>query len=270
MMARTTFWWARCGAGASGDTWNHKMATIVQHKYVIVEATSPLVIALPGNATAGNTIILVIGWYDANGVLALPTPTDANGTIQTIFNPGLNASDNAVAIFYVPNCSGGVTHSITVQGLNAAPDGSFYGSAALYEVSGLTSSPLDKVSAGGSTVGAGGWTTQATGTTGTLSQANEWALVACTFDDNPGVTNEGMNVPSGYTVDPNIAGFNSNQFQNTSSNVGLQVGWEEITATTALNPSFFLSASQSGLSSTYAVIATFKEPAAASLWAIHA
>ena len=234
------------------------MATIVQYAYAQVQATTPLVKALPGNTTAGNTIILVINGYDqggTDGVSVFPLPTNANGTFQTAANL-VQQGHQAPAIFYIPNCSGGVTYSSTVQALTAAPDGNAYINAALYEVSGLTSSPFDKASAGAYTFG--GNTSQATGTTGTLSQANEWALVICAFDDNPGVANEGIMVPSGYTVDPNIP----SSFQDTNDYVGLQVGWKEISATTALNPSFTWT-SQPSISVTYAVIATFKESSAA-------
>lgn len=228
------------------------MATVVQSAYSIVDATSPNVLVLPGSATAGNMIVLVNSYVDFGGAFSLGTPTDANGTYQTVTNPGTSVT--GIAVFYVPNCSSG-THSTTIQGLTGAPDGNFFCTSAIYEVSGLTSTPVDAVSAGiNSTSGFG--TSQATGSTGTLAQANEWALVYAGFDDNPGQNPEGVAVPSGYTVDPNIPA----SFQNIIANLGLQVGWKEISSTAALNPSFTWP-SQPGMSSMVTGIATFKETA---------
>jgi hypothetical protein len=221
---------------------------IVQSNYVIVANTSPAIVALPGSATPGNVILLAIAWY---GEATLPVPADANGTYSSIVNPGSNNTNNATSLFYVANCAAG-THSSTINSVAGNPDGNFFATAAIYEVSGLLSAPLDK-SNDATTTGSGGWTSQPTGSTGTLAQANEWVFVACGFDDNPGVTNEGVMVPSGFTVDPNIP----SSFQDTIPNVCLQIGWMTVSSTAALNPSFTW-ASQPTISSTYAVIATFE------------
>lgn len=233
------------------------MATVVQHAYTTTVATSPGTVALPLSATAGNTIVLVVGWQDASA-LNLPTPTDANGTYSTAFNGAQSTHFSSIAVFYVPNCSTG-THSSTIQGNFTAPDTNFFCTVAIYEISGLLSAPLDAVSAGGATDNGGaGQTSQVTGASGVLSQANEFALVAMSFDDNPGVSNEGVLVPSGYTVDPNIP----SNFQDTSNFIGLQIGWKELASTASTNPSFTW-ASQPNMTATFAVIATFKESAAA-------
>ena len=229
------------------------MATIVQSNYVVTDAFAPVSIALNSAATPGNTIVLAIGWQDASAA-GLPVPSNANGTWQAVFSPTLSGHLSAVSVFYVPNCAAG-THSSSIQGPLTPPDTNFFATVAIYEIAGLLASPLDAVSPGGATDNGGaGQTSQATGSTGTLAQPNEFAFVAMSFDDSPGVTNEGIVVPSGYTVDPNIPA----SFQNTASNIGLQIGWKELTSTAAINPSFTW-ASQSGLSSTFAVAATFKE-----------
>ena len=63
-------------------------------------------------------------------------------------------------------------------------------------------------------------------------------------------------VPAGYTVDPNIP----SAFQDTSDHIGLQIGWLDVSATTALNPSFSIT-SRSTLTSLYAGIVTFLKSA---------
>ena len=232
------------------------MTTPVQSAYALTDATSPDVLAFSGAATAGNTVITVISWFGGTGS-TMPVPVDVNGTYSTAINTGLNSISCGISIFYVPNCAAG-THSTSIRTNVTPPDFNFYCSAAMYEVPGLlTASPFDKTNNATTVNGGAGQTSQATGTTGTLSQASEFVIVIMGFDDNPGVANEGILVPSGYTVDPNIP----SSFQNTSSNIGLQVGWLDVSATTALNPSFTWT-SQAGLTSAYAGIATFAKSTA--------
>jgi hypothetical protein len=212
-------------------------------------------IALSGSATPGNAIILVVGWTDFTGSGVMPTPTDANGTYQIAFSPNNNAEEDGLSIFYVPNCGSG-THATTMSGYSGFA--TFWSTAAIYEVSGLLSSPLDKVSPGGSTVGGGAsQTSQSTGSTGTLSQANEWALTACEFDSSTGQANQMLTVPTGWTTDPNIP----STFQDTITNLGLQVGWMTTAATTALSGTFNWP-SDPTFTSSFAVIATFENGAA--------
>ncbi len=101
--------------------------------------------------------------------------------------------------------------------------------------------------------------TQATGSTGVLSQASEWILTLCGIDDNPGLAAEGVLCDAAYTTDPNIP----SEFQDVSNHIGLQVGWLDVSATTALNPSFTypLNASRN-MTSTIGGIITFAKSAA--------
>lgn len=231
------------------------MAIVVQSNYVITVATSPGTVALLAPAKAGNTIILATGWFDAGAGNVLPLPGDANGTYQNLLNVPLNSIGCGLALNYVPGCAAG-THSTTITGLTGPPDNNLFATAALYEVAGLTLSPFDVISPSAQTVNGGaGQTSQSTGSTGPLSQANEWAFGMCTFDDNPGVANEGVLVPAGFTPDPNIPA----SFQDTLNNIGLQIGWMEVTSPAALNPSFGWS-SQPTMTSTIAALAMFKEP----------
>jgi hypothetical protein len=209
---------------------------------------------LPGSVTPGNTVLLIFNWADfSTAGETFVAPTDANGTYSAAFNPvNLGGSYQATAIFYVPNAGSG-THSTTMSSPSGTA-GEFWTTAAIYELSGLPSSPLDKVSPGGSTVsGGGGQTSQGTGSTGTLSQANEWAVTACGFDSLAGVANQMLTVPAGWTTDPNIPAA----FQDTITNLGLQVGWMTTAATTALSGTFNWP-SDSQFYSSYAMIATFK------------
>ncbi len=193
------------------------MTTPIQWNYTITAPGSPANVVLPLAATAGNTIVLVVGYGDFETAQALPTPTFVTdpGTYTVIFAPVSNTINCGIAAYYLPNC-GAHTYSTNVQGFSAPSDNNFFGSVALYEVSGLTTSPLDKSNNaftinGGSTQSGG----QPTGTTGTLTQASEWVLAFCTFDDNPGQNPEGVSVPTGFTVDPNQPA----NFQNLSNNI---------------------------------------------------
>lgn len=224
---------------------------IVQSNYHKQNASATDIVALPAAATAGNAVILCVGYQDTSHPVHLAAPIDAGGGTYNIgFQPDDNGHESKIAVWYIPNCTADI-HNTTLNG-----DANLWSVMAIYEVSGLIASPLDKVSAGGITdfAPANSYFSQATGTTGTLSQATEWALVVCSADDNFGMVNEGIMVPAGYTVDPNIP----IGYQNTNNNVVLQVGWKEISSTAALNPSFTWGTT-GNLTSTYAAIMTFKE-----------
>ena len=110
--------------------------------------TSPLVYALPGGATAGNTIIVNVKTYLAT--VTSMTDSQSNTYTLAVSSPGSGAL--ATEIYYAKNITGG-SNTITIA---------FTGDwivAASHEYSGLdTTSPLDKTAsaAGGSGAGDSG------------------------------------------------------------------------------------------------------------------
>lgn len=138
--------------------------------------------------TAGNSIIVCASLYIYGG--GTPTVSASDGTaystdVSHVISAG---SDRPIAgIMRLHNVSSGSkTITVTIGGGISA--GNCNGSIVAYEVSGLANAAPDKTATGGTTS-----TTPATGSTGTLTQANNFAIAALA------ATATGADLPSGWT-----------------------------------------------------------------------
>lgn len=207
-------------------------------------------IALNGVA-AGNTLVLMVGWYRDTGTDAVfPTPTDSNGTVAVATSPApaddsLNAHDGGAAIFYVTNANAG-THTFTLNSANLH--------ATLVEFSSMTASSFD-VAANARTQGSSSAISQVTGTTGVTAQANEIVVIACSLVATSGGTSD-----VGWT-DP-VPGYTTLQKTiNISTDLPVLHAWKEINAVGTQAETFnWTTGNATGYMQ--AAIATFAEAAA--------
>lgn len=235
------------------------MAILVQKAYLASGAATTQTLTLPGSATAGNTIILVIGWTDTgtNTAGVLPTPTDANGTYSAALNPTSQGGNGAsgTSIFYVPNCTTG-THSSVISSITGGAN-DLYVSGGIFEYSGiLTASPFDQSAHNGT--GANGAATSMSMTSGSLAQSNEFVICGCALNANTGLANAGITVPSAFTAVP---GQPSN-FQVTTTFLGQQIGTLDPAGSTSAITAVYNWSTDASLSLVTIGLATFKEAAA--------
>lgn len=227
------------------------MATKVQSTTASGAAVTSQQIALSG-VTAGNTLILTVTYVDiAVGTSSAPaTPIDSNGTVSTGIAPAcqVNNGGSGAAVYYVPNCAAG-THTFTANPFNNANQ--LYCELTLAEWSGLTAAPLDKTSSSGSS-SAASTTGGNTGTTATLTQANELVYAALSLYAGTGLANAGISTPAttGYTSLVAI--------QSTNTTVGTEVSYKEVAATTGQSAAWTWT-SDSSMFTWQAAIATFLE-----------
>jgi hypothetical protein len=208
-------------------------------------------IALNG-VTAGNTLVLMIGYYRDTGTDAVfPTPTDSSGnTVNVAVSPvpsndSVNAHDLGVAIFYVTNASAG-THTFTMSSVSAQH-------ATLTEFSPLTSSSFD-VATSATTNGSSSATSQVTGTTASTAQANELVVICCTLGATAGSTSDVL------WTDP-VSGFTTLQkVVNLASDLPILHAWKEVSGVGAQSATFNWGVSNS-TGFMQAGIATFKASA---------
>jgi hypothetical protein len=181
-------------------------------------------------ATGGggtNTLIVCIDSFNAatttiSGVTLGGTPlTLAVGKIL------VSGGNTGSWIYYLPGIAAGQT-SVVISGTNVTLT-SGNGGVCIYEVAGLLSSPLDKTNPG-----SGSTTAYSSGSTGTLSQPNEF-VVAVANADAP-------TSPAG--------------FANTAAGTTFIAGFQIVSATTALT----YAGTQSAAVPYTAVIASFAGP----------
>lgn len=147
------------------------------------------VTATLNGVAAGNFLSIQASAYLSGPGPSNIAPTDDKGnTWNTTTAPTINV-EAAAHIFYAMNVAAGNTVATIDYGTG------FYVTGEFSEFSGLqTTGALDQ-----QTQASGSTTTPATGSTGTLSQADE--LVLAVMSCNGGTTNDGIDVPAatGYT-----------------------------------------------------------------------
>lgn len=187
-----------------------------------VQSTTSATTSITLNGVAaGNTLVLLVGWYRDTGTDAVfPTPTDSNGTVAVATSPApaddsLNAHDMGAAIFYVTNANAG-THTFTLNAVN--------NHATLVEFSNMAVASFD-VAANARTQGSSSATSQVTGTTASTAQASELVVIACSLAATSGGTSD-----VGWT-DP-VSGFTTLQKTiNISTDLPVLHAWKEVSAT---------------------------------------
>lgn len=220
-------------------------------------AATQLQITLNG-VTAGSLLVLCVSYIDtAQGSSATPAAaTDSNGTVAAAQAPACMHTaagvDGGACIYYVKNAAAG-THTFTFNPF--AHGGALYANATLDEWSGIdTIAPLDKNPTATTNSAAASTTGDNTGTTATLSQANELVYAVLSLMCTTGLASAGISTPasSGYTsrtVD-----------QATNTSVGTEISYKEVAATTAVSGAWTWTADAS-MVGYQAVIATFLETA---------
>jgi hypothetical protein len=164
------------------------------------------------SVTTGNTILVCASLYIYGGVTPTLSASDGTGYTTDIENVYAFGSDRPCAgIMRLHNVSSG-THTITVTIGGGVSAGNCNGSIRAYEISGLQNADPDKTATGGN-----GSTTPATGTTATLSQANNFVIGALA------ATATGADLPSGWT---NLITTDGRQdYILTAATTGIQANW---------------------------------------------
>ncbi|MBN9522501.1 hypothetical protein J0H58_28930 [bacterium] len=148
--------------------------TLVQSKTAYPGGTStPAVATFDGATTTGNLIEVTVELRQdaAGGVTVAVTDNKGNTYSPAVTSGGAGAFSRQCVKFYCANTAGGGSHQITVTPSGSLANGSL--GFVADEWSGLApSGPLDKTATGTNTS-----TAVSTGSTGTLSQADE--LVTC-------------------------------------------------------------------------------------------
>ena len=199
---------------------------------------------------ANNALTFQESSFDNSSGTALATPTDSNGTFTIASaDAGTQATGLGfalVGIWYNQAAAAG-THTVTPQARNGY-------NGTLTEWSGLaTSGMLDVAKSAGS--GAGGQTSQATGTTSATAQADELVLICLSVGATPGAANIGLTDP--------VSTFTTLQVVNDDAgNIGTMHSWKE-TAATGTQSATFNWTDNSATETTMGCIATFKVAATA-------
>lgn len=199
------------------------------------------------STTSGNLIeVTVSQGDDSNAILWGVTDNKGNTYLTnatTLRSTG--ASGTVLQKFYIYNAVGGASHQVdvTLEGGGEATN-PFAVSIAEYNNIETASDPLDKTAEGTATS-----TSPTTGSSGTLSQANELVTYAV-----------GSRLAAVQSDDPTAAGFDRIGTQTTTGDWGAQ-SWhyKVVAATTAVSGDGTLSANQTWVT----VLATYKEPGAA-------
>lgn len=172
--------------------------------------------------TAGNTLVLIVGWYRDTGTQAVhPTPIDSSGNTVNVAVSPVPAHDSGTlhdagaSIFYVTNASAGM-HTMTLTAMTA-------NNVTLVEFTPLIASSFD-VATSALTQGSSGNTTQATGTTASTSTDNELVVIGCTLSNTAaGTNNVGWTLP--------VAGFTTLQHvDDLSVDLPVNHAWKEVNA----------------------------------------
>jgi hypothetical protein len=180
------------------------------------------------NTTVGNLLVLAVTCATS---VVVQSVSDSQGNTWTVKTTGGGRTINIIHCVLGTALTTSDTISITYVG------GSSSNAAALcLEFTGLTSTPADK----GVSTGSSGVTSQSSGTTGTLSQANELVVAGLAMNSSSTPT-----VPSG---------FSTKISQTANAAVGLHLAYLVVTATTAHDPSW----SWSGATNASASATTYK------------
>lgn len=185
----------------------------------------------PSAPLVGNTIIVTVWTWNDN--LSGDTVSDNYGNTYTRDVSSWNTSAGAfgTAVFRATVVATGASFTLSTSNSAHVITG--------IEMAGLASPALDTTAGNFGSTASG-----TTGSTGTLAQADEIAIVVATQEFIDGT--ESIGIPTGFTL-----------IQRETDNNGSQAGvssYQIVSATTALNPSFTLD----GASAWSACIATYK------------
>lgn len=186
---------------------------LVQSKSATGTSGTSITVTLNSNTTAGNCLVVCVGTDEStdNPTVSGVTLGGSAGNFAAA-NTAYSNTDLNSAIWVDPNCAGGQT-SVVIS-LTGGAGGGTEVAAYVLEFSGVqTSSAVDKAPTGQNSSG----TTWTSGSTGTLSQANEVA-VACLYD----------------TTTPATPGSPWTELTATAGTDHLAVGYQVVSATTAL------------------------------------
>lgn len=170
-------------------------------------------VSLTGVA-ADSSILVAAGLYIYGG--GTPTVSANDGTdyttdVTNVFSSGSDRPTAAIMRLHGVT-SGSKTITVTVGGGISA--GNIYGSIRAYEVSGLANAAPDKTATGGATS-----SSPATGSTGTLTQASNFALAVLA------VSGTGADLPSGWTNAFDAGDDGRQDYLITSATTALTVDW---------------------------------------------
>ena len=158
--------------------------------------------ALTG-VTAGNALVLVMTTLDFSGTAVGPisTPTDSQGAkVWCNYQPAVvtaSTGDKLAVVFYVFANVGAGSHTVTPGMLGVAANTQSI--LTLHEVSGLGPTPIIDGFATANTVPGASNTSQVSGTTATLTQASQLALIGVTHSTGTGFAGAGYTAPTGFT-----------------------------------------------------------------------
>lgn len=189
-------------------------ATLVQSKSATGTSGTSLTVTLNSPTTAGNCLIACAGTVDATNPTISGITLGGSAGNWASGNTAYNNSYINAGIWIDPNCAGGQT-SVVISFAGDSGGGPVT-DAWVMEWSGLAlTSPVDKAPAG-SNGGASSWSS---GSTGTLSQANELAIGVVYYQTSGSLTTPG----SPWTELAQVGATNL-----------LGVGYQVVSATTAL------------------------------------
>jgi flagellar hook-basal body complex protein FliE len=197
----------------------------------------------PINTIGASLIVVGIAFYSGNtGTL---TPSDnssgANTFTQAVWDV-VAAQFQVAQIHYCYNPPfTSASHTFTAGGNNAQ-----YPLMFVMAFSGTTGTSVDKTNSAQATSN----TSLQTGSTGTLSAANEIIIAMMSANGQP-ASDGAISVDSGLSQPDTSLGYNI----STAGHYGGSMGWIQQAGTTALNPTFSWTPSST---STVAVVATFK------------
>lgn len=192
--------------------------------------------------TVGNTIVVVACPWNGSNDHALTASDNQSNTYDNAGQVTKAEGELRSAIVIAPITTSSGTHTVTVDFT-----GNIDGSWSVFEVEGIkTTSPLDKSATNSQASGGGPSTSITTGSTGTLSQADQFCVAVATINAYP---DSDINVghPAGWTARLTE--------DDSSTYIGGGAATLVTSATTALNPSFSFDSAQYDIS---ACIATFE------------
>ncbi len=202
---------------------------------VWVEVLSATTMSATLTTTAGNAVIL--SFLGGSSLAGMGTISQDLGDTLTAGTPEDNSGGAYVRQYYATNVAGGST-TFRMNWTNTQFAGMF-----VTEVYGLMASPMDQAA---STTFASGSATLSSGTTATLSQADEFALA--TFDFDGSGTTIFVSVSNGFTAPATGRQVGSGHFPKAV------LAYKVLSGTSAVESTCTLDDPSSG----HAVIGTYK------------
>lgn len=226
--------------------------SIIQRAGATIAAGTSTTVTLNG-VTAHNTLALRVNYYHPTTNNTPAVPTDSQGAVfvgraqSSIFS---NSGFSGIVQYDKLDAEAG-THTATVTLRDV---GASYAEIEFDEIPTCTAADITNVSGGSasaaSTTGGG------TGTSATLAQANEAVFASLMMFAGTGLNPAGISTPA-------TAGYTSQSVnQNTTTNLGAEFSYKEVSATTAVSGNWTWSADSTQL--TWAsLLVTYKQSVAA-------